>query len=238
MARFNAESMKAFSQSGPRHTAADQQAAIDSVFGQIARIAPQMLQLQEALITGLAQSQRREAKRLAATERDEAAASLAEQRAHRAHDLQREVASFARLAGQLAEGLGSKPIFHGYVLDADGEPAPDHMVRIVGEGTTDPRLAQIARRTAKTDAGGYFRFEFDAVNDYRAMHVTENDTYSVVGATYTEATARLDVEVLDPAGTVVFHDPAPPSFTGRGAEFRFYPLLDLRAAESGAHQFR
>ncbi|GEN98741.1 hypothetical protein NSE01_05740 [Novosphingobium sediminis] len=235
MARFNAESMKAFSQSGVRHTAADQQAAIDSVFGQIARLAPPMLQLQQALLSGLAQAQRREAKRLAGTGGDEAGAERALERARRARDLQQEVASFARLAGQLAEGLTEKPLFHGYVLDAEGEPAPDHIVRIVGDSAADQNYAHVGRREAKTDATGYFRFEFDTVNEYRMMRVTERETYSAVGAAPAQDAARFDVEVLDPEGTVVFHDPAPPSFSGRGAEFRFYPLLDLRAA---AHRFR
>jgi hypothetical protein len=218
-----------------------QQAGIAGVFAQLRDIAPQFLRLQQGLIGGLAESQAREAKRLAAEDKDDPLVEAAEARAERAGAIASELARAGEAAQRVAEGVSNGGMFHGYVFDAQGEPATGYVVQVSGasEATSGRKAIK-----AKTDETGYFRIEFDTPSrksrkagdevekgDGKAEAKANDEaekSYQVDGQ---EGTERIEVDITSPAKKVVFRDPNPPAFDDPAAAvFRFYPLIDFKSA--------
>ncbi len=230
-----------------RDDASIQQAGINAVFAELREMGPQFLRLQEGLIGGVARSQEREVKRLAAEDEKDPLVGAAEGRAERARALGGELASLREAARRLAEGFSQGGMFHGYVVDAQGQPAAGYIVQVNGASeATSGRKAM----KAKTDETGYFRIEFDrpARKGRKAAEVVEIDAK----ADSAKANANLEpeepgdsraqydgeavqVDISSPAKKVVLRDPDPPAFDDPASTiFRFYPLIDLKSAARGS----
>lgn len=134
-------------------------AGMADAFAQAAEMGPQVLALQQALLRGMAQSQRQEAERLAARHGDDdARIADAKDRAERFDAMQAEWAERAQGLTRVVETLQRGGLFHGYVSLATGAPAAGCTVRLEW---TAPEQKRARRAQAKTDAAGYFRIELE-----------------------------------------------------------------------------
>jgi len=209
----------------------ERQAGIASLFGEAGDEAPAMLSLQKGLLAGIGAALSREAKRLEArgdrkTPRNGAMARRAERVARLKHNL----GEAETLVRRVVESVAEPGMFHGYVWLGSGAPAVGYAVRITPPG------ASVKPMSAKTDDTGYFRMAVAApatkspgakrergAKTAAAKSAAQNATNAAAG---TGAHCNAQVDILDPAGRLIFRDPAPPGFDGGNAPaFRIYPLL-------------
>ncbi len=225
----------------------ERQAAIDMLIKEGRVIGPAILELQVNLLRGLRKSQRREAERLAKLDGQRPRMAALQRRAERLAVIGDHVDAARMAISRFIDGASKPGVFHGYVLLASGAPARDHTVRLagVGEGRTKPM-------TTPTDDSGYFRFDVETkTSGTRGEVKTANNAQhseppiGSVGAqpvdpASAEKIASTSVEVVDPAGRVVYRDPSPPTFgERRDPGFRLYPLLGEKfriEPETGAAQ--
>ncbi|BDB28732.1 hypothetical protein Tamer19_23070 [Cupriavidus sp. TA19] len=234
----------------------EEAAHVGGMAGAFARaldLGPQVLALQQALVAGMAQSQQREAERLAARHgMDDERVDSALERAARFGELAGAAAAGGEVAGRLAQTFQYEGVFHGYVTDVDGTPMSGHTIRLELHGDGGSGRAQ--RGSAKTDADGYFRIELgarreaahaDAAPLTRWLQALAEDLEqekqaasaeaapaAPAGATEAQASAASSVQVVAPNGRVVFEDPCPPTFEPLPSEFRYYVLADAKATAS------
>jgi hypothetical protein len=247
-------SFSAQSQDRVQQTA--QQAGIAAAFGQAADLGPQVLALQQSLLAGVVQSQRREAKRLAQLYgEDDARIARAVERAAQVSQLHAQAQSQAAVVSRVVQTFQQDGIFHGYVHHSDGAPAVGYAVKLEMPGTSDKK--QLQRGAAETDDTGYFRIDLTGTSDNnqqdsgKVRRWTERLARLVAGEVageeqqeeaHASTAAAPDkpptgvapgepatssrVEVLDPSGRVVFEDPDPPTFDAAQSEFRYYVIAD------------
>jgi hypothetical protein len=216
-------------------------------------LGPQVLQLQQALVAGMVQSQQREAERLAARHGiDDDRVGGALERAARFDELGGAMAAGGEVASRLAQTFQQKGIFHGYLTQSDGASAEGYTVRLDVQGG-DAGTKQAERGSAKTDGDGYFRIELGArrssananegalarwlqalVEDEQQQEqpAAAGDRRAAATPPPQAGAASSSVQVLAPNGQVVFEDPSPPTFEDMASEFRYYVLSD------GAHHRR
>src|SRR5689334_14279608 len=139
-----------------RSDACVRRAGIDNVFAAVRAMGPDLLRLQQGVMTGLVQSQAREAERLAAADKDDPRAAAARLRAERLGALAAEVERAGQAVGRFVKGVTRGGMFHGYVIDEAGQPAAAYLVRVSGAAAAEGKVLK-----AKTDDTGYFRIEFD-----------------------------------------------------------------------------
>ena len=210
-----------------------ERAGVDAVFAQAKPMGPLLLQLQRGLAEGLKRSQLREAERLEKKDKQDPRAASARLRAERIGTLAVDLERVGQAAERFVQGMTGGGMFHGYVVDAAGAPAVGHVVRL---GSREQQEAH----QAKTDEMGYFRIEFDApgvrkktLEEIMAAARDKQGAAAMAGGTgYDPADTGVEVDILNPAGKIVFRDPAPPDFRDLGeAVFRFYPLVDLKNSD-------
>jgi hypothetical protein len=228
-------SFSAASQERVEQTA--QQAGIADGLGEFVKLAPQVFELQQQLLAGITQSQRREAQRLAGLYADDdPRIARAVERAAQVEQLQAQAQAQAQVVGHAVQTFQQDGIFHGYVHQSDGAPAAAYTVELL------MRIDKQARAATTNDAG-YFRIDLP-------LGAQTNGQEEGAPARWTEHLARLaglaaageaapskeataaggevaavsSVRVLDPNERVVFEDPDPPSFDPLRSEFRFYVL--------------
>src|SRR4051794_12690115 len=102
-----------------------------AAFDRIIEMGPQAAALQNALLGGIVRSQQKEAERLAAAYgKDDDRVARAQARVQLFDGLQGEAVEHAGQVGRFADALKRGGIFHGYVLQPDGSPAPGCTVRV------------------------------------------------------------------------------------------------------------
>lgn len=238
----------AFSTGDARSDDALQQSAVKEIFGQLADFGPQVLTLQKGLLGGLVRSQEREARRLTEADETDTMVAAARDRTRLLTGLLAEVGKIADAVDRVAQGERAGNMFHGYVLDSEGEPAVGYTVQVLRDG--------VERRALKgmTDDAGYFQIRFDKPETRNAQRANLDvaamraETFArrqqpgkdankpsaaaatpeaAAGAPASEA-PTVEVDILDASGkNVVFRDPSPPSFISGDTVFRYYPLLDV-----------
>jgi hypothetical protein len=242
MANSESEGEAAVRARRARTEQAEELAGIATVFRRAADLGPQMLALQQALLDGIALSQRREAERLAKRKEDDSRVADTQARAERAAALATAAASAGTAASRVIEVLRRDGLFQGYVAQADGAPAAGFTVQVRG-AAGDRESAPL---TAKTADDGYFRIERatpkGAARQRKGVQEIV-DRLSTVGAATSPSTggstgasaaapsgspgqsaAAAQVEVLDTTGRVIFRDPLPPTFSDEASVFRYYVI--------------
>lgn len=224
-----------------------------AAFSRAFAMGPQVLALQRALLTGMVQSQQREAERLAARHGiDDERVGGALERAARFDQWGAAADSGGDVADRLAQTFQVDGLFHGYVTDAQGNSAEGHTVRLQVQSQTGGKSA--LHGTAKTDSEGYFRIELDTrggtkrsgadlltrwlqsmAEDEPPQEQEAKIDEAAVNAQQGQGDSTSSVQVLAPNGRVVFEDPAPPTFEELTSEFRYYVLAD---ADSSANTKR
>jgi hypothetical protein len=225
-----------------------QQAGIADGLGQFAKLAPQVFALQQSLLAGIAQSQQREAKRLASLYADDdPRIARAIERASQVEQLHAQAQAQAAVVGHAVQTFQQDGLFHGYVHQPDGAPAVGYTVEVLMRSDKEAQ-------SAKTDEEGYFRIDLRgdidtgaqgsgasrwaelnrwaerfaqmAKAERYAAEPSETTANSSAAATQTsgEGTAASSAQVFDPKGRLVFEDPAPPTFEEASSQFRYYVL--------------
>jgi hypothetical protein len=215
-------------------------------FAQAFALGPKVLELQQALLSGMVQSQQREAERLSARHGiDDDRVGGALERAARFDELGAVAASGGEVAGRLAQTFQQDGIFHGYVTEADGTSAEGYTVRLQVQGG-DAASRQSLRGSAKTEADGYFRMELggrraassdggplerwlqalveEDAQQEPEMSPEDSRAAAAAAAPQPEPAASSSVQVIAPSGRVVFEDPTPPTFDDMASEFRYYVI--------------
>ena len=131
-------------------------AGLAGAFGEAAKLGPQVLALQQALLAGMVQSRRREAERRSKQNKDDPRAAAAAQKANQLAELQALAEGRIGDVGNFADALQRGRILHGYVAQPDGTPAEMHVVQV---DVRDAASKKSRRGRAKTDADGYFRID-------------------------------------------------------------------------------
>ncbi|KAF0813723.1 hypothetical protein IGB42_02076 [Andreprevotia sp. IGB-42] len=120
----------------------------------VTEVAPQAFNLLQALGHGAAQGQEREAKRLAKKHGDnDARVQAALLRSEALQQVAANVTLGLSRGGKVFETAVQGNLFHGYVIDAQGDPAVGHTVQLSLENATENRISL----ADKTDQDGYFR---------------------------------------------------------------------------------
>jgi hypothetical protein len=231
---------------------------ISAALSQAAELGQQVLELQQALLGGVARAQGLEAKRLAALHgEDDPRIARAAARAQLLQELRAEAGARAQDVGRFAEASQRDGTFHGYVIQPDGAPAEAYTVQME---VSDVSSKRTQGGKTKTDPTGYFRIDAGATDQpagglqrmverfARAASMDDDATADDVGAraaapvggtetptgtgtaTETGTAVTSKVEVLDQSGRVVLEDPMPPTFDGGSSEFRYYVLTEKSAA--------
>lgn len=255
MAISDSASERSTSDNQARVEQAAQLAGISAAFVHAAQLGPQVLELQQSLLGGIARSQHREADRLAARHaKDDPRVARAAERARRLEELQAESGTHAQEAGRFAAASQHDGTFHGYVIQPDGTPAAAHTVLVeVGDAVSK----QTRQGKTETDATGYFRIDLTGTTQpaqglqrlierlVRATTMADDAVAATQGAPAAvlaggalagtvratgTTTAGSRVGVLDSSGRVVFEDPIPPTFDGGNSEFRYYVLPEKSTA--------
>lgn len=227
-----------------------QLAGMAAAFGRIGELGPQVLALQQAVLSGIASAQRREAKRLAALHgEDEPRLAGAQARAERFEALHAELAAGSEVARQFVSTFQSDGVFHGYVMKADGTGAEAYVVQLEFLRAEQKELEP---GRAQTDASGYFRIDLGAWKRERRQAAPEPGRWAerfaqmaamegfaaeppageaaprAAAQVASETAYETSVRVFDPNGRLVFDDPMPPTFDDGTSEFRFYVLPEGR----------
>jgi hypothetical protein len=219
---------------------------VAGAFGEAADLAPQVLELQQALLAGMVLSQRREAERLAAQyDKEDPRIARAVDRMQSLQALNSERTGQAAQVANFVATFQHDCRFSGYVSQADGTPAEGYTVRVE---VLDVANKGALRGSAKTDATGYFQIDLsgtdqvvtregaglrqfvehlvsalpadaDAPDD--GSDEARAPAAAKCAAPAAEATVTSRAEVLDDSGRVVFEDPIPPTCDVVASEFRW-----------------
>ena len=221
---------------------AKQVSAIASAFSDAIPMGPQVLELQRALVAGMAHSQGLEAKRLARRlDKSDPRLTAAIARARVFGEMATTAEAVVTEVTRNAKTAADKPGLQGYVSRADGSPAQRHVVQLAL--VSDQKQREPLE--AETDARGYFSIELGkgALDDYRrailkkaeatgvdstgasaAGKASPNKGDTAAPADNANETPVSAVRVLDEKRKAVFRDPLPPTFEKTPAEFRYYVL--------------
>ncbi len=236
-----------------------QLAGMAAAFGRAGELGPQVLALQQAVLSGIARSQRREARRLEALGTpDDPRIADALERAERFDAFNGEFEQGAKVAQQFISTFQQDGRFQGYVTHADGAPAAGYTVQLK---LRSPNQKEPASGTAQTDSAGYFRIDLALANQGRSQAVPAPERwaerFAQMASTESSAAEPADakaapnaapaatvasaqaaggsaiessVQVFDPNERLVFEDPVPPTFDDGMSEFRYYLLPEAGQA--------
>lgn len=212
-------------------------------------LGPQVAALHQGLLGGMRRAREREAKRIAARYGDaDPRIEQAQQHMQAYERLQAAAKSQLGSVKSVVETLQRDGLFHGTVMLADGQAAAKYTVRLSVQ-TAANQKAQVL--SATTDSDGHFRMELSELKAvagsftgaasskvhwserlFRSLNLGELHEAAApataASAPAPAATVDADtaltssVQVLDPAGKVVFEDPMPPEFTDGQSEYRYY----------------